>query len=382
MTHARRLAWMSLVFMVASGCARGLYGPSLETHVGASPRPIDELSVAERKAMLDRAQVWQPIDTATLDLLAGPNAANRYPFDAEVTCEFHYPEEPLSGITPKFECEVAPGDAVKVKYGEKNGEVFAEVAASRLFWALGFIADRMYPVKVVCLHCPSDPHRVSTAEWHLGKPGNTNRRAYDPAAIERPFAGKKIEVDGYSGWSWRELETIADNEVGAPRAHLDALKLLAAFIQHVDSKPANQALVCPDTALERDREGDATCATPLLMIKDLGSSFAAAQKFSFPKMKLESWKSVPIWKDAKACQADLTSSIVGTLSHPQISEAGRRFLAERLSLLTDAQLEALFTAARVEKRKDRIDGHQVTVADWVRVFKEKRAQIVDHRCAT
>ena len=43
-------------------------------------------------------------------------------------------------MTPKFECEVTPGDVVKVKYGENNGEVFAEVAASRLFWALGFLS--------------------------------------------------------------------------------------------------------------------------------------------------------------------------------------------------------------------------------------------------
>lgn len=46
----------------------------------------------------------------------------------------------------------------------------------------------------------------------------------------------------FEGWSWRELEDIADNSVGAPRAQIDALKLLAAFIQHVDSKPSNQAL--------------------------------------------------------------------------------------------------------------------------------------------
>ena len=77
MTHARTLAWMSLVLMVASGCARGLYGPSLNTQIAASPRPIDKLSVAERRAMLDRAEVWRPIDTATLDLLAGPDRQGR-----------------------------------------------------------------------------------------------------------------------------------------------------------------------------------------------------------------------------------------------------------------------------------------------------------------
>jgi hypothetical protein len=376
-------AFGALLFLVLSAaCARGLYGPSLDTPVTAAPRELDELSARERAALLDRAQVWRPIDTARLDLLAGPPARDGFAFDAQVPCGFHYPSKPLTGATPKFECEVAPDDVVKVKYGEGNGEVFAEVAATRLFWALGFAADRMYPVKVMCLYCPANPHQASAAEWHLGKPGTVSTRVFDPAVIERKFGGESIETKGYEGWSWRELERAADNSVGAPRAHIDALKLLAAFVQHVDSKPDNQALVCVDARTRTDRQGNETCAQPMAMVKDLGSTFAAASKVSFPKMKLESWRSVDVWKNEKTCQANLTSSIVGTLEHPRVSEAGRRFLASRLSLLSDRQLTDLFTAARVDRRKDTVRGRQVTVADWVQAFKEKRAQIVDHRCQT
>jgi hypothetical protein len=381
MTIAKTLGAVALVAL-ASGCARGLYGPSVETPVGAAPRELDELSVRERAALLDRAQVWRPIETARLDLLEGPRGRDAFPFDAQVTCGFHYPSEPLTGATPKFECKVTPEDIVKVKYGEDNGEVFAEVAATRLFWALGFAADRMYPVKVTCLNCPANPHQVSAAEWHLGKPGTVATRVYDPATIERKFRGESIETKGYEGWSWQELERVADNSVGAPRAHVDALKLLAAFVQHVDSKPDNQSLVCLDSQSRTDRQGNATCAQPMAMVKDLGSTFAAASKVTFPKMKLESWRNVKVWRDEKTCQANLTSSIVGTLEHPRVSEAGRRFLASRLRLLSDEQLTDLFTAARVDRRKDNIEGRQVTVADWVRAFKEKRAQIVDHRCQT
>ena len=39
---------------------------------------------------------------------------------------------------------------------------------------------------------------------------------------------------------------------GAPRAHRDALKLLAVFIQHTDNKAAQQRLVCVS-----DDEGEA-----------------------------------------------------------------------------------------------------------------------------
>ncbi len=54
-------------------------------------------------------------------------------------------------------------------------------------------------------------------------------------------------------------------------------------------------------------------------------------------------------------------------------------LAERLDLLSDDQLHDLFTAARVERRDESIDGRPVTVGGWVRVFKDKRAQIRDRR---
>jgi hypothetical protein len=373
---------LSLVIAVSAvcGCAPGLYGPSVDTPARPAPRQIDELTVTERRSLLDRAEIWRPVDTAKLDLLVGPRVADGFKLDAPVTCTFAYPDKPLSGASPKFDCELAPKDIVKVKYGLKNGEVFAEVAATRLFWALGFLADRMYPVKVTCLNCPPDPHRASTVDWSLGRPSNLATRLFDPAAIERQFDGEEIEVPKFKGWSWHELDAVADNEDGASRAHVDGLKLLAAFIQHVDSKPENQSIVCANVDLARDRDGNATCANPRLMVKDLGSSFAAASKVRFSKMNLASWRSVDIWRDERACRAELTSSIIGTLSHPRISEPGRKFLADRLSLLSDEQIRDLFTAARVERREDRIDGRVVTIDDWVRVFKNKRDQVVNHRC--
>lgn len=370
------------VAITAACAARGIYGPSVNTPITPAPRPIDKLTVDERRAILDRAQVWRPIDTASLNLLDGPPGEGAFRFDAAVPCTFHYPNKPLGGVTPKFECELGPDDVVKVKFGENNGEVYAEVAGSRLFWALGFIADRMYPVKVTCINCPADPHRASTDEWALGRPGNLRTQVFDPAAIERKFQGKDVEVPRFKGWSWRELEEVADNKVGATRAQVDALKLLAAFVQHVDSKPDNQALVCADGALGKDRDGNATCSAPFLMVKDLGSSFAAARRVTFPKMKLDSWRSVAVWRKAESCQAELTSSLVGTLEHPRITEAGRKFLADRLSLLSDKQIHDLFAASRVDRRKDTFEGRRATVADWVGVFKEKRAAIVNHRCPT
>ena len=66
---------LSLVVSVAAAasCARGLYGPSVNTPVSGAPRQLDTLTVWERHALLDRAEVWRP-DIAVLDVgLPGMN---------------------------------------------------------------------------------------------------------------------------------------------------------------------------------------------------------------------------------------------------------------------------------------------------------------------
>ena len=123
----------------------------------------------------------------------------------------------------------------------------------------------------------------------------------------------------------------------------------------------------------------------MLVVKDLGSTFGGAKKFNYDKMKLDSWAEVPIWRNPSTCEGDLTRSLIGNLEHPQISEAGRRFLADRLMMLSDRQIRELFTAARVDRRGDTTrdqngNSRPVTADDWVRAFKAKREQIVSQTC--
>ena len=47
--------------------------------------------------------------------------------------------------------------SAKVKFGASNNEIYAEVASTRLMWALGFYADSWFPVFVTCNNCPADP---------------------------------------------------------------------------------------------------------------------------------------------------------------------------------------------------------------------------------
>jgi len=377
---------VAMIGLLLSGCASGRYGPDPDTEAPKGPRTLKKLSVAERQQVMERAHVWRPLDTSSLDLIEGPvlPASQRIP--AAVACTFVFPDKPLGGMTPKFECDLGKKDVVKVKYGEKNGEVYAEVAASRLLWALGFQADVMYPARVTCRNCPRDPFAASAADWQRGSPSEVSTKEFDPAAIERE-SGSAVEVPGYEGWAWPELDTIGAREGGATRAQLDAFKLLAVFIQHSDSKPGQQEIVCQEGRKQKDAKGNETCSEAWLVIKDLGGSFGKATKLNSSKMNLEDWDEAGIWKDARQCVADMPRSFTGSLEDPKISEAGRRFLAARLMQLRDRQIRDLFTVSNVVRRGETIAAagggskRPVTVDDWVRVFKRKRSEIAAARCA-
>src|SRR5687767_15234057 len=120
-----------------TGCASGRFGPDPDTEVPKGPRTLKKLTVAERQQVMERANVWRSINTSSLNLISGPVLPASLRIPAAVTCTFVFPDKPVSGATPKFQCDLGKGDEVKVKYGEKNGEVYAEVAASRLLWEIG-----------------------------------------------------------------------------------------------------------------------------------------------------------------------------------------------------------------------------------------------------
>ena len=120
------------------------------------------VSPAQRMEALRRAQVWTPTDVGSMNLRAGASDPGAFPADALVQCE--YVDKPQTGRSPKFTCSLGEHDEVKVKYGRDNGEVYAEVAATRLLWALGFGADHMYPVRIECRGCPPDRSKAVRRE--------------------------------------------------------------------------------------------------------------------------------------------------------------------------------------------------------------------------
>ena len=86
--------------------------------------------------------------------------------------------------------------------------------------------------------------------------------------------GTEWPREGKQGWSWEELDRVDPESGGAPRSQRDALKLLAVFLQHTDSKPEQQRIVCLDSApTARD-----SCTNPFLMLNDVGLTFGRANR--------------------------------------------------------------------------------------------------------
>ena len=238
---------------------------------------------------------------------------------------------------------------MKVKYGEvvPNGEVPAEIAATRLLAALGFPSDRMNKVRSVrCRGCPPLPQQAFQC-LDKGQPaalcleGAAPDRivTFEHAVIERPLEGKKIEGAKDQGWSWYELDAIDPKAGGSSRAEVDALRLMAVLLAHWDNKGANQKLLCPPGA----GNPDDSCRAPIAAIGDLGSTFGPM------KVDLVSWKQQPMWIDPAACRVSMKSLPFGgaTFNDRQIAEEGRQLALKLLRALTPQQLNTLFEASGV-----------------------------------
>jgi hypothetical protein len=329
------------------------------------------LIASEKSPHAARAQVWKATDIPSMNIKVGPTGPGAFPFRAEVECD--YLDKELSGKSPKFACMRGGDDELKVKYGGTNGEVYGEVAATRLLWVLGFGADHMYPVKVICHGCPDEFNGIIR---------DNGDRLFDPATIERKMPGAVIS----DKWSWKQLDEIDEESGGAPLAHRDALKLMAVFLQHSDTKPAQQRLIC--LGGEGDLPAGAVCDQPFVLIQDVGVTFGKGTLFNGntpSSMNFARWSRTPVFESPTGeCVGNLSQSFTGTLGEPKISEAGRQFLAGLLQQLTDAQIHDLFEVSRASLRL-REPGNAKsgfpTVEEWVTVFKQKRDEIVNRTCA-
>jgi hypothetical protein len=320
-----------------------------------------KVSEAERAELITRAKVWrQPAVPVRRASLKGQQLD-------EVTCKFEVSE--LGGTTPKFDCELESGEEIRIKYG--NGpEVPAEAAATRLLRALGFLADEVTLVRTLrCLGCPEEPFSTMKAvaiaqgeKLYEHVVDYDEFEEFDWVGLERKFEARPVETEKLEGWSFFELPTVDEGKGGAPRAHIDGLRVMAVLLAHWDNKSENQRLVC----LTPDWEEDTPCPDPFLLLQDVGATFGPT------KLDLAAWEQTPMWEDRRTCTLSMRDLPFegATFGRVTITEAGRRFIAGLLTQLSDQQLNDLFTGARFAEKRG-VFAPSNAVTDWVRVFKQK-----------
>ena len=338
---------------------------------GQKPKKAKTVSAQERLDALSRASVWQA---------PPPIAQARFAVDPmqprEISCTFEIAQQ--NGTAPKFDCRLPDGERLRVKYG-RSPEVPGEVASTRLLHALGFGADDMMLVeKVRCYGCPLEPFvtmktlGLAGAEKLYGKVMDPKAyQDFEWAAVERKHYGRPIETQEVEGWAFFELALVDAKKGGAPRAHVDALRLLAVFLAHWDNKSENQRLVCVS---EKDWPDGGKCSRPFAMMQDVGSTWGPR------KIELAEWAKAPIWSDRATCTASMDALPYhgATFQPVKVTDAGRKHLGGLLSQLTDRQLDELFRGARFDHSTGLIGGVKATPIDeWVKAFKVKVGQITD-----
>ena len=345
--------------------------PSAADDKSKKSKKAKTVSPEERIDALSRATVWrQPPAIKEAKFTADPRQPKM------LTCSFEIGQ--LNGTAPKFDCKLPDGEKVRVKYG-RSPEVPSEVASTRLLHALGFGSDDMKLYETVrCYGCPSEPFVTmktlgfaGAQDWYAKVMDPKSYKDFEWAAVERKHPGRPIETEELEGWAFFELDVIDPKKGGAPRAHVDALRLLAVFLSHWDNKSENQRLVCLS---EKDWPEGTSCQRPFALMQDVGSAWGPR------KVDLAEWSKAPVWSDRASCTTSMDHLPYhgATFKPVKISDAGRRHLGNLLSQLSDGQLRDLFDSARFDHVSGMLGNRSAApVEAWVRTFKNKVAQITE-----
>ena len=246
----------------------------------------------------------------------GPEAWTR----AVVECKLVV--KSMGGTTPKFDCELAGHDVIRVKYGRGNPELHAEIAATRLLTALGFGADHMYRSQ----RCAAPAARVSVPGAEV--PGQTGIESacfaggvdyssiteFDYVSIERRLEGRRIEFTPDQGWAFYEIDQ--GRRSGRRLAAGARRRAEAARGPH---RALGQQSREPAAALPARRRpaGRRLCEA----VRDPAGPRRVVRTDQARSAQLAS---TPVWADARACRVSMKQMPWGGATFPEqrISEAG------------------------------------------------------------
>jgi hypothetical protein len=168
----------------------------------------------------EMAQFWnEPRDLEQRDLFHGPGGARLAPDPA---AEYRYVKKKTSGRSPGYTVEDPRGVKWSVKLGR---EARAEVAASRLVWAIGYHQPPVYVLETWALTGGPQPGRQEgPGRFRPDLPGWKEAGIWDwyrnPFARSRPYQGLIVMMRVINNWDLHKRNNVlydVDPPVGGAR---------------------------------------------------------------------------------------------------------------------------------------------------------------------
>ena len=260
-----------------------------------------------------------------LDLFWGMGALERAPKPP-----FVFLSEDTSGTKPKIQVKDQAGVTWTVKLAPADptgNEVHAEVAASRIVWALGYFADENYFVPVTRIEGIKGLKRAASL---VDPDGTIHTARFErmPDGAER-FAEWNIEKNQFDGT--RELS---------------GLKILMLVLGNWDLTPHN-------TWIHRVKTPGSPDVEERFIVTDLGSTFGrmtGGANAAPSRWNLTEYRNARIVSDVAAGHLVFKNPLMGNAPLKVPLEHARWFVAIA-SKLTPEQLRQAFTAAGASARE-------------------------------
>jgi hypothetical protein len=252
-------------------------------------------------------------DISTLDLYWGSGAQDKAPQPP-----FTFKKEATGGTNPKIDVVDSRGVNWRIKFDE---EVHAEIAATRIVWACGYLVEENY-------HVPSGNidgvKGLGRAKKFVGSDGAFTKARFERRPDNVIRRGKT--------WSWNSNPYIGTKE-------LSGLAILNALLNNWDAKESNNEIIAIV-------EPDGTTIENWFLISDWGGTFGKmGGVFSHTKWDLEAFRKQPFIEGVSggALKLNYSGKMSSALKIVPLEHA--RWFAGIIGRLTDEQLRATFKTA-------------------------------------
>lgn len=247
------------------------------------------------------AELWvEPSDIASRDLFWGPGGRGLAP---EIGSRFKFKEEKLGGYSPGFTVEDGTGREWSAKQGP---EAQTEVAASRIYWAVGY----------------HQPPTYFLPEWTLEGGPDAGPQT---SARFRPDTGKVV-----GDWSLHQNPFVGTRPYGG-------LLVLTVMLNNWDIKKEQNKIY----EFKEPRDG----ARRWFVARDLGATFGRPRWPDGSRSNPEDYENHPFIIGFEGDRPLFSYQGRHDELLQQIRRRDVRWISERLARITDAQLAGAFRAA-------------------------------------